>query len=562
MNNGIKRNSITGRSAFLALLKDEGVTRLFGNPGTTELPIMHAMTEQSDISYVLGLQESIVVAMADGYARASGKIAAVNVHVAPGLGNAMGALYTANFSGSPLIITAGQQEQGHGLTEPLLYAPLVPIAAPLVKWAVEVNRIEDLPRIMRRAAKIALTPPTGPVFISLPGDILNMEAAIDLGESTRVDAAARPSDASLESLAARLLQARHPVIVAGHEIVASDAFVEAAQLAEMLGAPVYQQTVNDGAHFPFEHPAFMGSLNRNQSYVRDVLSSYDLLLCLGADLLRMSVYSEVDPLPADLAVIQIGQRDWEMGKNHAVELALRGDVKETVAALLPVLSARGGQDLKDRAKTSLATVAAGNWSIQREASRAKFTELAAASPIEPDWLMMRLVDLLPADAIVVDEGIISSRSLLNFLPVRDRYGYFGNASGGIGWGIAAALGIQIANPDRRVVAVLGDGSAMYSIQALWTAAHLKLPITFVIANNGGYRIIKERLLAFHGNDQFIAMDFKDPAIAFADLARSLGMQAERIDAGGDFETAFQAANGRDGPTLLEVVVQGGKTMQG
>ncbi len=562
MSNENKRNSITGRSAFLALLKDEGVTRLFGNPGTTELPIMHAMTQQSDISYVLGLQESVVVAMADGYARASGKIAAVNVHVAPGLGNAMGALYTANFSGSPLIITAGQQEQGHGLKEPLLYAPLVPIAAPLVKWAVEVNRLEDLPMIMRRAAKIALTPPTGPVFISLPGDILNMEAAIDLGESTRVDAASRPSDASLESLAARLLQAQRPVIIAGHEIIASDAFGEAAQLAEMLGAPVYQQTVNDGAHFPSEHPAFMGSLNRNQGYVSDVLSSHDLLICLGADLLRMSVYSEIDPLPADLAVIQIGQRDWEMGKNHAVELALRGDVKETVAALLPFLSARGGPDLKDRAKTSLAAVAAGNWSVQREASRAKFAEMAAASPIEPDWLMMRLVDLLPDDAIVVDEGIVSTRCLLNFLAIRDRYGYFGNASGGIGWGIAAALGIQIAHPERRVVAVLGDGSAMYGIQALWTAAHLKLPITFVIANNGGYRIIKERLLAFHGNDQFIAMDFKDPAIEFADLARSLGMQAERIETGEAFETAFQAANGRDGPTLLEVVVQGGETMQG
>ncbi len=562
MSNENKRNSITGRSAFLALLKDEGVTRLFGNPGTTELPIMHAMTQQSDISYVLGLQESVVVAMADGYARASGKIAAVNVHVAPGLGNAMGALYTANFSGSPLIITAGQQEQGHGLKEPLLYAPLVPIAAPLVKWAVEVNRLEDLPMIMRRAAKIALTPPTGPVFISLPGDILNMEAAIDLGESTRVDAASRPSDASLESLAARLLQAQRPVIIAGHEIIASDAFGEAVQLAEMLGAPVYQQTVNDGAHFPSEHPAFMGSLNRNQGYVRDVLSSYDLLICLGADLLRMSVYSEIDPLPADLAVIQIGQRDWEMGKNHAVELALRGDVKETVAALLPILSARGGQDLTDRAKTSLATVAAGNWSVQREAARTKFVEMASASPIEPDWLMMRLVDLLPDDAIVVDEGIVSTRCLLNFLAIRDRYGYFGNASGGIGWGIAAALGIQIAHPERRVVAVLGDGSAMYGIQAVWTAAHLKLPITFVIANNGGYRIIKERLLAFHGNDQFIAMDFKDPAIEFADLARSLGMQAERIETGEAFETAFQAANGRDGPTLLEVVVQGGETMQG
>ncbi|MDP6831823.1 MAG: thiamine pyrophosphate-binding protein [Alphaproteobacteria bacterium] len=556
------RNTITGRSAFLALLKDEGVTRLFGNPGTTELPIMHAMTEQTDISYVLGLQEAIVVAMADGYARASGQIAAVNVHVAPGLGNAMGALYTAKFSGSPLIVTAGQQEQGHGLMEPLLYAPLVPIAAPMVKWAVEVTRLEDLPRIMRRAAKVAMTPPTGPVFISLPGDILNMEAAIDMGQSTRVDTAVRPSDSTLEQLTGRLLGAQRPVIIAGHEIVASDAFAEAAQLAEMLGAPVYQQTVNDGAHFPSEHPAFMGSLNRNQAYVRDVLAPHDLVICLGSDLLRMSVYSPVDPLPADLAVVQIGHRDWEMGKNHAVEMALRADVKETVSALLPVLAARGGQELRNRAEASLADLAGRNWSAQREEQRAKVAAMATASPIEPEWLMLRLAELLPEDGIVVDEGIVSSYSLLKFLAIRDRYGYFSNASGGIGWGVAAALGIQVAQPDRRVVAVLGDGSSMYSIQALWTAAHLKLPITFIIANNGGYRIIKERLLSFHGNDEFIAMDFKDPAIEFADLARSLGMKAERIETGAAFETAFQAADARDGPVLLEVIVQGGKTMQG
>jgi len=561
MNDQAKRNSITGRSAFLALLKDEGVTKLFGNPGTTELPIMHAMTEQSDISYVLGLQEAIVVAMADGYARATGEIAAVNVHVAPGLGNAMGALYTANFSGSPIIITAGQQEQGHGLTEPLLYAPLVPIAQPMVKWAVEVNRIEDLPRIMRRAAKVALTPPTGPVFISLPGDILNMEAAIDLGESTRIDTAVRPSDGALEKLADRLLAAERPMIIAGHEIIASDALAEAARLADMLGAPVYQQTVNDGAHFLTEHPAFMGSLNRDQGYVRGVLSNHDMLLCLGADLLRMSVFSEVDPLPSDLTVVQIGQRDWEMGKNHPVDMALRADVKETVAALLPVLEKRGGDGLESRAKAALAELSGCNWSAQRADLAARVSAQSDASPIEPDWLMMSLVDNLPENAIVVDEGIISTRALLKFLPIRDRYGYFGNASGGIGWGIAAALGIQIAHPERRVVAVLGDGSAMYSIQALWTAAHLKLPITFVIANNGGYRIIKERLLAFHGNDQFIAMDFKDPAIEFADLAKSLGMAAHRIETAAAFEDAYHAANQAEGPTLLEMVVQGGKTMQ-
>lgn len=167
----------------MSLLADGGIEYLFGNPGTTELAIMDALSQQPEISYVLGLQESIVVAMADGYAHASNRLSACNVHVAPGLGNAMGALYSAKFYGSPLIVTAGEQEQGHGLMEPMLYDPLVPIAQPLVKWAVEVSRLQDLPRIVRRAAKIAMSPPTGPVFISLPGDILDAQSPLDLGAS-------------------------------------------------------------------------------------------------------------------------------------------------------------------------------------------------------------------------------------------------------------------------------------------------------------------------------------------------------------------------------------------
>src|ERR1051325_7391092 len=198
-------NTITGRDAFLRVLSDEGVTKMFGNPGTTELPIMHALSSAPEMGYVLGLQEAVVICMADGYARASGKLVSCNVHVAPGLGNAFGSIYTSLMSGTPMIVTAGQQEQGHGLTEPLLYAPLVPIASPVVKWATEGTQLADLPRIMHRAAKVAMTAPTGPVFISLPGDILNAFGAIDLGEATRIDTAVRPSAAALKQLAGKML---------------------------------------------------------------------------------------------------------------------------------------------------------------------------------------------------------------------------------------------------------------------------------------------------------------------------------------------------------------------
>ena len=555
--NNTSSDKTFGRDAFLSLLVDEGVTHLFGNPGTTELPIMHALSDHTSLTYVLGLQESVVVAMADGFCRASGKLAACNVHVAPGLGNALGAIYNANLSGSPLIITAGQQEQGHGLMEPLLYGPLVDMARPLVKWATEITRIEDVPRIVRRAAKIALAPPTGPVFLSLPGDILNKSAALDLGRRTRVDAMTYPSDESLRRLSERIMAAEQPVLLAGTEIVRSDALTEAAELAEVLGAPVYQQTVPHGAHFFSEHPAFMGALTRIQDQVRSTLSPYDLMICIGADVLQMSVWSETDPLPPDLPIIQIGLRDWEMGKNYPAEMALRSDVKETLQKLIPQL-----KDLQNtkREKTNVAALkyfTQNNWSTNRRQRRQDISARADESSIDPDWLMMRIADCIPADAIIVDEGLTTSKNLLHFLPHRDRYSYFGMVSGGIGWGIAAAVGVQLAQPNRRVVAISGDGSAMYSPQALWTAAHLELPILFLIFNNQGYRILKERLLAFHGNDQYIGMNLREPSIDFTGLATSLGMPAKKITETAQFETAFKPAVISDAPCLFEIMLQPG-----
>jgi benzoylformate decarboxylase len=548
------KNRITGRSAFLALLKDEGITHLFGNPGTTELPIMHALKDHPDLTYVMAMQESLVVAIADGYSRASGRLVACNVHVAPGLGNAMGSLFNAKFTGTPMILTAGQQEQGHGLMEPVLYGPLVQMAEPLVKWAVEVTRLEDLPRIVRRAAKIATTPPTGPVFISLPGDILNAEAGIDLGRSTRVDTRVRPSDEALQALTQRILKAQRPVIIAGDEIVKSDALAEAAQLAETLGAPAYQCSTPYGAQFLSESPCFLGALSRLQKQVREVLSPYDLMIVLGADPLRMSVYSEVDPLPDGLSIVQVGLVDWDLAKNYGAEIALKADVKETLRALVPALKAAGGAALETRARTEIAELAGRNWSAKRKAVVEQISKAGAKSPIDPDWLTLQLVEAMPDNAILVDEGLTSSRQVLALRPHRDRYGYHALASGGIGWGLPASVGVSLANPQRPVVCFSGDGSAMYSIQALWTAAHHKLPLSVVIVNNGGYRIIKQRLLAFHGDDHYVGMDFVDPPVDFSGVAKSLGLEAIRISDPAELKPQLKAAFARPGAKLIEVMV--------
>ena len=550
-------NLITGRSAFLSLLRDEGVDRLFGNPGTTELPIMHALSGEPDMGYVLGLQEGIVVAMADGYARASGRLAACNVHVAPGLGNAMGSLYNAKFWGSPVLVTAGQQEIGHGLTEPLLYDPLVPIAEPLVKWAVEVHRLEDLPRIVRRAAKVALTPPTGPVFISLPGDILNRTAPIDLGTPTRVDAAGRPGDDALARLARRLLDAERPVIVSGHEVATSDALAEAARLAEVLGAPVYQQTVPYGAHFPSEHPAFLGALTRVQSQVREALAPYDLAVFLGSDVLRMSVWSEVEPLPDDLPVVQIGLRDWEMGKNYPAETAVRADVKETLRALLPLLERRAGRRRAERGAGPDRRIGGPELGGEARAPPGGGGRGGGEGPDRAGRGDPPPRRRAPPDAVFVDEGLTTSNTLLGQYPFRDPKSYFGLASGGIGFAVAGAIGIHMGVPDRPCVALIGDGSAMYNVQALWTAAHLDLPITYVIANNRSYRILKDRLLAFHGDDNFIGMDFQSPRIDFVGLAESMGVSARRVDRAADVGDAVRESLASGKPRLLDVTISNG-----
>src|SRR6516165_3219309 len=550
------KNRITGRSAFLALLKSEGITHLFGNPGTTELPIMHALKDHPDLTYVMAMQESLVVAIADGFNRASGKLVACNVHVAPGLGNALGSLFNAKFTGTPMILTAGQQEQGHGLMEPVLYGPLVQMAEPLVKWAVEVTRLEDLPRIVRRAAKIATTPPTGPVFISLPGDILNSEAGIDLGRSTRVDARVKPSDEALQALVARILRAQRPVVIAGDEVVKSDALKEAASLAEALGAPAYQCSTPYGAHFLSESPCFMGALSRSQTQVRELLSAYDLLIVLGADPLRMSVHSEVEPLPEGMPIAQIGLVEWDLAKNFGAEIALKVDVKETLRALVPALKSKGGSALEARARAGIAAFASKNWSARRATLVEQISKSSHRAPIDPDYLTLRVVEAMPENAILVDEGLTSSRPMLSLRPHRDRYGYHALASGGIGWGLPASVGVSLANPDRPVVCFSGDGSAMYSIQALWTAAHHKLPLNVVIANNGGYRIIKQRLLSFHGDDNYIGMDFADPPVDFAGIARSLGLEAMRIDNPGELQPKLTDAFRRSGTKLIEVVVDG------
>lgn len=554
-NTRMATETLRGADAFTRLLQDEGISHLFGNPGTTELGIMEAVGHSPGLRFVLGLQEAAVLGMADGYARASQRLAACNLHAAPGLGNAMGALYNAKFAGSPVLVTAGQHETGHGLQEPMLYEPLVRIAEPLVKWAVEVPRLEDLPRIVHRAAKVALTAPMGPVFLSLPGDIMDASADLDLGRPTRVEHRVRPADAVLVQLAQRLLAAQRPVIIAGREVAAGDAFAELAQLAEVLGAGVFHEPVPYNARFDVEHPAFLGDLTRSQKTARALLEPFDLVICVGADLLRMSVHSPVDPLPAGLPVVHLSNRDWELGKNHPAEFAIRADVPETLRALLPLLAARAPAGYADAAAARRRELATRNWRKKATAARHRITTRDRGA-MDPAFLMMTLADVLPREAIVVEEALTAAPALATFLPVHSASGFYGLASGGLGFALPGAVGISLARPGRPVVAAVGDGSALYGVQALWSAAQQQLPITYVVIDNGGYRILQERLLARGRSTNPVGMQLREPTIDWIAVAQGFGLAATRVSEPAALRDTLRQAIASGRPALVQVMMAG------
>jgi benzoylformate decarboxylase len=547
--------NISGCQAFLEILKQEGVQYIFGNPGTTELPLMDALMGEKGIRYFLALHEGVAISMADAYAVASGNLGVVNVHTTPGVGNSMGMLYNAFKANAPLLVTAGQHDQSFLLAEPILYSNLPEVPKPFVKWSYEIHRFEDLPRAVHRAAKVAASPPMGPVFLSLPIDVLKAEGKLDLGAPTRIDSHLRASTASIEAAAEILGKAKHPVIVAGDAVARGDAHAELARLAELIGAPVYQQTVSGTCNFPSSHPLSLGPLPRLQKASRAALQDADVLLAVGADLMTMSLPSKLDPVPPGLMIIHFHLDPWEVGKNYPVGVAALAEPKESLPDLEKALAERMGPEQRREAQIRLEKV---RQKKERDLStlREKAKEQMGRLPIAPLALMETISSSLPGNAVVVDETISSGRGLRDLLKSEDPKSYFGMRGGGIGWGIPAALGVKLAVGDRPVVALIGDGSAMYSYQGLWTAAHYGLAVTFVICNNTSYRILKERTYALAGfsakTGSYLGMDLEWPGIDFVGLAKALGVPGERCEKIPEVKEALARALGQGGPVLIDV----------
>jgi benzoylformate decarboxylase len=546
---------MAGKQAFLEILKQEGVSLMFGNPGTTELPLMDGLAREPSIRYVLALQEAVAIAMADGYAQASGGLAAVNVHVAPGLGNAMGMLYDAQKAGAPMLLTAGQHDQSFTATEPILWADLPPVARPFVKWATDVRRLEDLPRLVRRATKTALTQPTGPVFLALPVDVLNAVRDLDLGGPTRV-APRIVGDRQAVDRAARLLaKAERPLIIVGDAVAQGDALAEIVELAELVGCPVALEGVSSTCSFPFTHPLYAGPMPRLGPDIYAFLMRHDLVFSVGGDLFTLSLPSDIEPMPPGMTVVHLDVDPWELGKNYPAEVAIQGEPKATLPELSEAVrrhtTAKGHKDAGRRLEAAR---------VAHESARAELAEragsLASAVPIAPLSLVQAVAAATPPDAVIVDEAISSSHGIRQFFPCADAKSFFSLRGGGIGWGLPATLGVKLALPNRPVVSLVGDGSAMYTNQALWTAARESLAVVYVIFNNASYRILKQRTHALKGfsaeDDVYVGMDLDRPLIDVVGLAKSLGVPGEHVEKTADVGPAVGRGLKSGGPYLIDV----------
>jgi benzoylformate decarboxylase len=548
-----------GSDYFLHVLHDNGVRYLFGNPGHTELTILDRLVDLPEMTYVLGLHEGVAMAMADGYAIASGKLGVFCGHIMPGIGNSIGMLFNAYKHGSPLLVIAGQQDQGFSLTEPFLWGDLVRQTEPFTKWAYEVRTVRELERALARAIRVATTAPTGAVFLSLPKDVIGAEADFDLtshgATSTRICA---DRDSIVE--AARIMAAATaPIIIAGDEVGKSGGESELETLANVTGAEVYSETASIRFNFPAGSVLYQGTLGRVQRELREVLGKADVIFTVGAEVFTLAAAGQAEPLPPAAHLVQLNLDQWQLGKNYPARPALWGDAKTTLTALVKAV-----RELQDPPAKAAARERARQLA-QRKAGHLQSLSgfLARANsqrPMAGITAMDRIVRHAPGDAVIVDESATTGIALRRLLMGRPLE-YFGLKAGGLGWGLPASIGVALALPDRPVICVVGDGAALFSIQSLWTAAHHHCRIAFVICNNAQYRLIKHRLHLFGGGasaraKRYIGSDIADPAVDFVALAQGMGVRGARVEIPEEIGDAIDFALSADGPGLVELKVEG------
>jgi benzoylformate decarboxylase len=546
---------LSAGKALMEILRIEGVEYVFGLPGATEARFMSALEDYPDLQFRLGLHEVVAAGMAEGYARISGKPGVLHLHTLTGLGAAFPLLSNACTGGVPLIITAGQQDSRLLASEPALTGDLVKLASQISKWGYEIIHAEDIPAIFRRAFRTALHPPTGPVFISLPQDVLEKDIDFEYYQSSPSYDRLRPQSEAVQLAARMLLKSRNPALIVEEGVTKSQALSEVVQLAELVGARVYQPWMSD-VNFPLGHPLYFGDLNEGSLNTPALLEKSDVILAVGADLFSQVVYLERPLMPPGIPLIQIDSDPRQIAKNFPVTVGIEGDIKFSLQDLICTLNELAG-------KAYLRSARARRQSLEREKEQndALLVQQTQAEwdrvPIAVSRLMQELKETLPAGAIVIDDCWSASASLRQDLAFSEPLSYLRGRNGGsIGFGLPGALGAKLAAPSRPVVCVSGDGSALWSIQSLWTAARYQIPVTFIILANGCYQMVRNarlNVLGEQARNRLLGTDLCGPQADFCRLAEGLGISARRVSKPAELKLSLRAAFAANQPTLVEVI---------
>ena len=518
--------SLSVKDATLDLLRAFGIKKVFGNPGSTELPFLADWPD--DIDYVLGLQEASVIGMADGYAQATRNAGFVNLHSGAGVGNALGNIYTAHRNQTPLVITAGQQARSIMPLQAFLYAERASeFPRPYVKFSVEPARAEDVPAAIARAYYVAMQPPCGPTFVSVPiDDWTHQTQAV---QARIISREIGPDPAVMNALAAALSASKRPALIVGPGVDRAQAVDLMVRLAEKTRAAVWISPFSARCSFPERHPQLAGFLHASPAQLSDALRDHDLVVVIGAPVFTFHVEGHATIFDGATTIFQITD-DPTAASVSPLGTSIIATMKPALAMLIELLPET------KRAKP---------------AGRVMPSAPVAADPITAEFLLHALSAAMPPDAAVVEEAPSHRPALQKFMPMRGADSFYTMASGGLGFGLPASVGIALAHPDRRTVCLIGDGSAMYSIQALWTAAQRKLPLTVVVINNEGYGAMR----SFSRVMQVRNVPGLDlPGIDFVRIAQGFGCDAVRVVKAGDLVPALARGLAHDGVSLIEVMV--------
>ena len=545
---------LEGKHALLQMFVAEGVNYVFGNPGTSETPMMTILPEYKDLDYILVLQEGVAVGMAEGYGRSTGTVPLVSLHIDNGMANGLSLMIDQLRSGTPMVMTAGNKDirkLGPGRSD------LAELARPFAKWSAEITHAGQVPSVIRRAFQEAKTSPTGPVFVGMSANAFDDVADVNIQPSTDVVQNSSTDPNTLEEICDLLSTASKPIMIIGDRL--NGANQAAVKLAETAGIPVYGHGSFE-VNFPATHPLWQGNLSvRNPDAVKAIRSA-DLIIAAGCTVFDDFFYQAEDIIPKSAKLVHIDSDPSSVGKSEPSDIAILAAPSEVITQLAESVSYEFTGTKAEEAALRVKDAASVS-SARREAFAKSAMKQRNMSPMSPSTFAATFADALPSDATVFNDGVSTGGLIFEAMSPDERGSYYAIRGGAIGWGMGATMGVQLGQPDRPVVGVMGDGTAIMTIQALWTAANSNIPAVFVICNNRSYRILKlnsnvyHRMQGLQTPESYVASDFDLP-LDFKSQADAYGVEGVRVETPDELTAQIQRGCELNKPLVIDAVIDG------